>query len=159
MDSHPLFADFTELELYEEFDEDVWCCLMETDDFGDVLSASQAVKEKETKMFRQKDYKETITRYDRSLQFPYAVVPLNKEELLEFENGGGKAHKDLLIALKFDPKNDEVKKELGKPTAASQATVPHCPSPPLARPALVDHHPPVAGVTIASIAKSSNCKP
>ena len=32
-------------------------------------------------MFRQKDYKEDITRYDRSLQFLYVVVPLNKEEV------------------------------------------------------------------------------
>ncbi|KAJ8450548.1 hypothetical protein Cgig2_020185 [Carnegiea gigantea] len=112
--SHPLFSQFLE------------SCIMEMIDSQSMLVNSQMLKDERNILFRTKAHQLAITKLsvyeearshrDLGLKLDFCNVKARFRRAQAFMRLGmvEKAHDDLLLAFKFDPSTDEVKKELLK---------------------------------------------
>ncbi|KAJ8440809.1 hypothetical protein Cgig2_000697 [Carnegiea gigantea] len=114
-----LFSDFSGSESEEHFDEDTRNCMVEMDDSQSTYEKSQLLKDEGNRLFRAQAYWQVITKCYKALQC-----------LCEDRGMVEAAHEDLLLALKFDANNDEVKQELLK---VKQMRKPTCANSPMGR--------------------------
>ncbi|KAJ8426299.1 hypothetical protein Cgig2_007530 [Carnegiea gigantea] len=92
--SHPIFSEFSELEIREHSDDYVRSHIMKMHDSRSVLAKSQLLKDEGNRLFRTR------------------VYPLLDLEVILHLGMIEEAHNDLLLDLQFDPSNDEVKELL-----------------------------------------------